>query len=43
MSKKFFNDEPNAQPRRRRRKIMKFATFRIEHLFVSSLVRNFAM
>ena len=43
LSKKFFLDEPNAQPRRRRRKITKFATFRVRYLFVSNLVRNFAM
>ena len=43
MSKKFFIAESNAQARRRRRKITKFATFRVKSLFVSNLVRNFAM
>ena len=43
MSKKFFNDEQKTQPRRRRRKITKFATFRVKNLFISNSVRNFAM
>ena len=43
MSKKFFNDKQKTQPRTRRRKIKKFAAFRMKNLFVSNLVRNFAM
>ena len=43
MSQTLCVDAPNAQPRRKRRKITKLATFRVKDLFVSNLVRNFAM
>ena len=43
MSETIFTDEQKTQPRRRRRKIKKFATFRVKSLFISNLVRNFAM
>ena len=42
-AKTLFIDDTNAQPRRKRRKITKIATFWVECLFVSNLVRNFAM
>ena len=43
MSQTLCVDAPNAQPRRKRRKITKLATFLVKDLFVSNLVRNFAM
>ena len=43
ISETLFTDEQKTQPRRRRRKITKLATFRVKNLFVSNLVRNFAM